>query len=372
VSNDPYSASYYYITDSSGHTYIEYWYFYRYNSFSDTLLVGGSHHEGDWESVAVAPSPDHSHFEYVSFSQHGKWYSYLRGNLQCSDQEDQTCGSESNPRGKRVYDYVSNGDHANYPYSCSELIPSPPYECQRGEGGTIGERGHDGASYWAHDFDGQGLLPMPAIGSGNWSDWAGHWGATGPEPSAPWIEPGQASPQSPGSQSMFQQPWGECGKDVSENNCALPSRESLGKASAAGTLVRLSGDCRTWFGAEVAALACNRGRLRETVRARRLDQAGKMRIVIRRNRRRGLHLPAIAGAGSAEGITQAVGAPLRSGDRLALRGEIEPGTVLALRLFHQGRIVTRYLRPPATRRSHELITVERSAALNVRPAPKAG
>jgi hypothetical protein len=352
VENDPYSASYYTITDSSGHAFIEYWYFYRYNSFSDSFLAGGSHHEGDWESVAVAPSADHSHLEYVSFSQHGGWYSYLRSALECADQEDQTCGTEAKPRGKRVVDFVSNGDHANYSYACSETIGVPPYpECGRGDGGALGERGHDGEHSWGHDFDGEGLLPMPALGAGNWSDWSGHWGATASDTNSPWQDPGQGSPESPGAQSMFQQPWGECGQDIGENECALPSRAGSRPIAKAAALQRLSGECRTWFGGGVAAVVCDRAMLKQTVRERAFDRPGALRLRLRRAGAQRRARTAATRVGEARGIAQAVGPALRSGDRLVVTGNINRSTVVAVRVLQARREASRFLR---LRPSHDV------------------
>jgi hypothetical protein len=345
VANDPYSASYYTITDSSGHTFIEYWYFYRYNSFSDSLLPGGSHHEGDWESVAIAPSADNSRFEYASFAQHGKWYSYLRAALSCADQSDGKCGTTSAPRGKRVVDFVSNGDHANYGYACSETVGVPPYpNCGRGDGSTLGERGHDGGKSWFHNASGQGLLPMPAIGAGTWIDWPGHWGATPPDNAQPWQQPGQASPQSPASQGMFQQPWGECGKDIGENTCALPSRQAKVRVADASTLISASRRCSTWFGGDVIALLCNPHELEQAVHDRGLDREGQARIEVRRGTAGGRRRATATRSASAEGIAQVLGPALRPGDAVVVHGTVTRGTFLNLRVAVRGHLQKRRLR----------------------------
>ncbi len=339
--NDPYSAQYYYIADDSGHQFIQYWQYYRYNSFSNTILFGHSHHEGDWEAVAIAPSPDGSHFEYASFSQHGAWYSYLRSVMQCSDQADGTCGTESAPRGQRVVDYVAEGDHANYPYACTGV--TEPEECPRGSGELIGERNHDGKDTWGHAFDGQGLLPMPAPGTGSWSDWPGHWGATPEEPNSPWLKPGYASPKSPASQQkMFLQPWGSCGKDIKENTCALPARARAGRSqplASAAALVGQAASCGNWFGGDVAALVCSPSSLGSDVAHNRLGRQGRLTIAVR---------GAVRGRrwGAAEGIAQVVGAPLRVGEEIVLSGRLPADARLAVRVANGGRLYTRSLALP--------------------------
>jgi len=366
VANDPYSADYYKITDSSGHTFIEYWYFYRYNSFSDSLLPGGSHHEGDWESVAIAPSADNSRFEYASFAQHGKWYSYLRAALSCADQSDGKCGSTSAPRGKRVVDFVSNGDHANYGYACSETVGVPPYpNCGRGDGSSLGERGHDGGRSWFHNTSGQGLLPMPAIGTGSWIDWPGHWGATPPDISQRWQQPGQASPQSPASQGMFQQPWGECGKDIGENTCALPSRQPKVRVANASTLMSASRRCSTWFGGDVIALLCNPRELGQAVDDRGLDREGQARIEIRRGIASGRKRATATRSAAAEGIAQVLGTALRPGDAVEVHGTVAPGTFLNLRVAVREHLNERRLRlePGDAHQAWRILTSGRAQAI---------
>jgi hypothetical protein len=373
VPNDPYSAIYYTVTDTSGHPFIEYWYFYRYNSFSDSILVEHSHHEGDWEATAIAPSPDGSHFEYVSFSQHGEWFNYVRNVLHCAGEAEESCGTQSAPKGRRVVDYVANGDQSNYPTPCIETEGFPPFSsCPRGAGGPIGDRGHDGADAWGHDFDGEGLLPMPAIGSGNWTEWPGHWGATPEETSSPWLEPGQASPQSPAAQAMFAKPWGNCGHDIEPNPCALPSSTGIGSAVRAGTIERLSGQCKTWFGAEVEALACDGDQLQRTVAQREFGHVAAMSLSVRRAQPRRAF--AATATGSAPGLVQAVGAPLSAGDEITLRGPVDRGTIVAVRIARRKHLLTRFVRPvsgPSVREHWRVLKSGRLAKADHGSGPQA-
>jgi hypothetical protein len=129
------------IKDGSGKIWLEYWYFYYYNSFES---LGAGHHEGDWESVIIGLDSDKKP-DVVVFSQH-------EGNGRCDIDEVETA------TGEVPIVYVGDGSHANYPHA-------DEYE-------LIG--GFDRA-------DGGGWTIKPALEnlgrtSPAWLEWPGHWG----------------------------------------------------------------------------------------------------------------------------------------------------------------------------------------------------
>ena len=69
----------------------------------------------------MAPSSTGETFDFVSFSQHGAFYSYLRGNLSCDEGKQGSCGTgeEGEVHGTRVSVFPAYGDHANYPVTCN-------------------------------------------------------------------------------------------------------------------------------------------------------------------------------------------------------------------------------------------------------------
>lgn len=364
---DPYSAIYYYISDSSGYQFIQYWYFYRFNSFSNEFLLAKSHHEGDWEAAAVAPSADGTHFNFVSFSQHGKWYSYLRSVLICEDEPDGNCGTEAAPKGHHVADFVANGDHSNYAYACSEELQVPPYTCGRGDGELVGDRGHDGTQYWGHDFSGEGLLPMPAPGTGKWSDWPGHWGATAAEENSPWREPGYGSPNSPASQSMFAKPWGSCGEDVEDDTCALPARAGAPGKDASNGLVASAMSCDGWFGSDVAAVLCAPQALATTVREKHFAGDSAASLHIRRRDASAAAGAQTTASGAVVGLAQALGIPLHIGDEVVLSGNVPPRALLEVRaVSRSGKPTVLLAKPPAGHRELRYKVIRFGSQLRLR------
>ena len=197
----PYSAFYYHIEGPhEGYTYIDYWIFYRFNFYSETLPeeVAGNH-EGDWESVTIAPSKQATTFDFASFSQHGTWYSYLRHVMSCEGEnrgaheevhESGSCGSEKEPKGLRVSVFPAYGDHANYPEECEELCGET--------GNPIPERAHDGSEPWGNNEDSEALLKLPETGTEAWVDWPGVWGnESQASPELPPMSPGTRNLISP-------------------------------------------------------------------------------------------------------------------------------------------------------------------------------
>lgn len=83
--------------------------------------------------------------------------------------------------------------------------------------------------------------------------------------------------------------------------------------------------CSNWFGGMVVAVGCSPTNLRAAVRTARVGRQGRLRIV--RHRDRGASL---------NGVTQAMGTPLRGGESLVMSGRSLSDTVLFVRA-RQGR-----------------------------------
>jgi Tol biopolymer transport system component len=176
----PRTAVYYNVSPTSpgGYTYLDYWFFYRYNEYEP-----GFSHEGDWESVTVAPSrgtvPNQEGadtFDFATFSQHGHWRSYLRENLSCDGRGAGSCGTESAKTGVRIDTYVAAGSHANYPDPCSNF-------CSQDES-LAPERDHGGEVPWGGGAEPLNVRKFPARrpadrswqSGDTWVDWPGRWG----------------------------------------------------------------------------------------------------------------------------------------------------------------------------------------------------
>lgn len=271
-------------------------------------------------------------FDFAAFSQHdGEWKSYLRENLACIGAPPDSrvgCGTDADPEGARVEDYVAFGSHANYPRSCSEAFIGTCRQEDAGQPLAYPERGHDGAVEWSRNFDDDALLRMPEPGAGrdfDWSHFFGRWGLATPDD---WS----GGPQSPGMQTHSVDPtFNECARD--NGGCALEASTSArGHRRHRG---RGIAECDTWFGDDVQALVCIPSRLRKAVRRQQMGASGSVRIV--RFRRGALAARAAARrarAESAPGLTQRLGAPLRAGARLRIDGRLAKGTQLRVHLAH--------------------------------------
>ncbi len=335
----PASSFYYHIVGPhEGYTYIDYWIFYRFNFFSETLPeeVAGNH-EGDWESITIAPSTTGETFDFASFSQHSGWYSYLRQVMSCEGEnrgsheevhKSGSCGSESKPKGLRVSVFPAYGDHANYPEECSELCDQV---------GGLPERAHDGSEPWGNNEEPEALLELPPLKTESWVDWPGVWGNEAQaSPETPPASPGNHSPH-------FSEPWrSECIKMEEEGSCTLTAKAntlmrdptSLTARSGLSPLVdssnlpnshsrTLGADyyCANWFGGDVQALLCNPNELSHALNTRTLGPTSNLRFLPRHGSR----------VAAAAGITQAVGPMLSPGQSLLIHGLIHPGTVLFAR-----------------------------------------
>ena len=295
--------------EEDAYRYVQYWMFYRVNSFSDAIDETWSRHEGDWEAVAIAPS--HSRpgaFDFASFSQHGHWYSYLRENLSCWLYSwYHSCGTEElKSVGQPLEVFVANGSHANYGVRCSEEIEF--VSCGQ-NASALPERGHDGAYGWTHNSPGaEGLIQLPTAPE-TWTFWQGHWGSEG-------------GPMSPGWQSLYVVSWESCADDNDECPMEGEARRAPGVAGhrvARGRMFKgpFAERCGSWFGGDVPVLMCAPGTLASSIEKSRLGApaAASVDVLRRGGSGRARRLATrVDESASAPGLSQAVGPPLRPGD----------------------------------------------------------
>jgi hypothetical protein len=314
-----------------GYEYVDYWYFYRANYFYEAQ----DFHEGDWEGVTIAPSLTQNTFDYAAFSQHGPYYSYLRDVLRCEDVPAVslpgrgTCGTEASHVGHRVDDLVANGSHANYTTSCHEDVILVTCQ-QNGPGKT--ERGYDGTKRWGRTFDEptSSLLPMPATGSTNWTDWPGKWGSPA---QGPFQKDG---PASPANQSVKI----ECATIDNEPGCTTGPRMSRrGPAQHAYRSPGLAAlSCSSWVGQGIVAATCDPKQLRQAVRAGRVGSGGGMAVSV---------VGAAGTSASGHGVAQYLSASvLHDGSRLRFSGRAAKGTEVLVRTLDATRQHTLLARFP--------------------------
>ena len=313
-------TSYYYniARSSGGYTYLDYWFFYRYNEAPDASGALGYNHEGDWESVSVAPSRDASHVEFASFSEHGKWFSYLASNLTCGAnwQGPGSCSAT----GQRVLSYVARGTHANYAQSCDGI---PTLCWSHASGAPDGP--HNGETLYGRNDESSALARFPQTapagtswndGPRNWTDWPGRWGSGG-------------EVASPGSQSHFATPWQS---SCADTNCPHERRAGTSRSQVRDAR---TGGCRTWFGSDVAALACDRRTAEAGVRGGRVGHAGAVTVTVGRKR-----------AATGQGLAQLMGSPLAPGQRVHLAARQATAIELFVRVRDRGGRVYDVAFPP--------------------------
>lgn len=325
------SAIYYHaVPTSNGYTYLDYWFFYRFNHYSSDPVINAIHgdeHEGDWEGITVAPSLTSNSFDFASLSQHGVWFSYLRGTLQCDRGGQGSCGDSSiGNLGTRVESFVAAGDQPNYPIACSTN------DCSQ----TLGtrctlqfpicpENNHDGAVYWGRTDDPASVLQFPATsptgiwteGPKNWVDWPGTWGSDEGGAKA-------RGPSSPGDPfgpngDHFYHPWVSYCAD--NTNCQLAAGARVRRNATAAS--NPGSPCDGWFGGDVVALACNPGQLSSAIRHGNVGSHGSFGVTVNTGHR-------VSAAGS--GVSQIVsGTPLEPGDQVVLQGHVPAGTEIRVR-----------------------------------------
>jgi hypothetical protein len=293
------------------HSFIDYWYFYRFNYFYNQVEP----HEADWEGVTIAPSSDTTTFDYAAFSQHGTFYSYLRDVLRCENTPAAevptagTCGTEAERYGQRVNDFPANGSHANYTTPCSETGP-PTSTCSQNGPGIV-ERGYDGQVRWGRAFDDPWsfLIELPPNEETSWQYWFGKWGT--------------GNVESPGLQSVAMSL--ECATVDNEPGCEVPPRAS---SSALHPLDLSAGEsavsCASWAGPDVSAIACNPGELRKSVQSGRVGAQEDLRIVA---------IGRPGNSASGRGISQyAAGGAVPVGTVLRLSGKVMRNTQVIVKV----------------------------------------
>ena len=138
-------------TDGNGKLWLQYWFFYYYNSLE---VLGIGEHEGDWEMVEIGlDSKDKP--EVAVLSQH-------TGGARCEINE-----LEQTEDGAPIV-YVALDSHANYPRAAAYTLPpifEGPLEPSPGDDYANGEGASDTPPLEIVD----GELP-------GWLAWPGHWG----------------------------------------------------------------------------------------------------------------------------------------------------------------------------------------------------
>jgi hypothetical protein len=198
----PASAIYYRAVRANRRTYIDYWWFLRYNRFAKSsaselcgsFLTNSKNcfdHEGDWEGVtAVTAVDDPERLEFVDYAAHEGVFRYAL--------------SEVHHEGQRPVVFVANGSHAAYPEAC-------PRDCSQVAkllGHALPEDDTDGSQPWGRnepDECDQEPKCLQALPSASWGAFAGFWGSrkcTGRKSCRLGVPP-----RSPGRQRRFNSPW---------------------------------------------------------------------------------------------------------------------------------------------------------------------
>jgi hypothetical protein len=226
----PTSRLYYHVKDGQDLTFIDYWWYLRYNDASPGTKWD---HQSDWEGVVVAVDPRGAtpSFQWVGFAAHEGVWRYLRDALRCDGRSTTgSCGVAGGLVRDRVNVYVANGTHAAYPYPCTSKSALPLcHQNARKFGFALPETGFDGRRPWGANDEADALIRFPDAVP--WLTWAGRW------------DVGQAV-KSPGRQGRYEAPGssttGTCPKDL------CPDKRPPG----------YEGPCFKWFGPSSAAVAC--------------------------------------------------------------------------------------------------------------------
>jgi lysophospholipase L1-like esterase len=296
------------VTRDPDFTYLDYWWYLRFNEAAGTRFD----HQSDWEGVVVALDRDTSTFAWVGFAAHSSVWRYLRGSLSCDGVREQgSCGTESGRFGRRVNVFVADGTHAAYPARCAPPVRTaigcrqnarvPHFEVLR-----VPEGNFDGGVDWAGNRDPRSLAPF-----GPWAWWVGAW------------DPG-AHVESPTAQLRFRSPRRATDTTCPPDACAYKPAVGFERA------------CRGWFGLDAVATACD---------ADVLEARGRSTALLRLRRgfvQFGTPLsPPLQGSGDRDGVpglAQVTGPPLAIGEAVTLEGFAGPATDLFVRAAGGGKI----------------------------------
>jgi hypothetical protein len=205
------------VKGSEGKVWLQYWYFYYYNSFETGKfeLNEGGLHEGDWEEIQIELDKELKP-QSVVLSQHA-------GGASCSFEHVKGEG------GERPVVYVALDSHANYPKPGEyTLISAGPIALV-----------HDHAN-------GKGPAIIPSVENigenlPSWLEWPGHWGhsqagpipgeatsPTGPMQHLSW-DPESFADDAGGCEDNYdgEDEWGEGSRAASRSLAAAPTIESV-------------------------------------------------------------------------------------------------------------------------------------------------
>lgn len=284
----PRSTIYYNATESNGRYYLDYWWFLRFNHFTQldlnkTCLLAQAReaglcdeHEGDWEGVTVVTRPhDETHVEYVVYAAHKGTFRYSGAQLQFRDDT-------------RPVVYLTEGGHSAYPLACAHSCRQPTGLAI--DGVVPPETDHDGLAPWGRNAE--ACVPnalascLLSLAKQPWTHWPGEWGAGCSAACGGALDAN--SPRSPGVQARFQTPW--CSFQQEIFTCDGRSQR-----------------CSDWLSAQVRAMACDPVLLTEAQRASKKLPAGTL----------GLELAGVAiRTDTTPGVVQALGPPLEPNSEL--------------------------------------------------------
>jgi hypothetical protein len=292
----PTSRLYYHVRHGKELSFIDYWWYLRYNDATGSQWD----HQSDWEGVVVAvdergPTPT---FQWVGFAAHEGVWRYLRDALRCDGRPTSgSCGFPGALIRDRVNVYVANGTHAAYPYPCKS-DPRIPLCGQNarvklpviGSRFSVPETGFDGSREWGANDNDKVLVRFP---DAPWVTWEGRW------------DVGQAV-KSPGRQGRYLNPgsWtaGTCPKDL------CPTDLPHGYA----------GPCFKWFGPSTVAVACVPAEAGKTAGA----DTGSVTVARARVEGDQLIVDAAApNAASAPGVAQVTGAYIGPDEAIVVEGQ---------------------------------------------------
>jgi hypothetical protein len=341
----PDSAIYYEPTRDPvlGWLYLDYWFFYRYN---DSPLPSGDH-EGDWEGMTVVVDPTGPPNNtggpvaaYELYAEHdgSTWSAYLGA-----------------PGTTHSQGYVGRGTHATYPIRCSPEL-----------GDLCGdtEWSYDGVYGWGRNDDQECGSACVIRFTAGWVTWGGLWGINDEG-----AIQGGGSPASPAGQGRFQ-----CAQGGYGPGCPTPPFAGVPAYRAADTkrsAPPVSGPagaasvCAAWEGRASAVAVCQPTILRETIRR------GEISIRVKPN----LRIPGFRGRiYAAKGITQAIGQPLRTAQQAVIKGPLQAGSEIVVRVADRHRRwLARFKLPRLARRSTATLTIDAGTgrpALTIRMAKR--